>query len=396
MNLHRRHLLTAALAAPASLTLAPALAQAQPNDARFVFVVLRGAMDGLGAVPAIGDPEFAAARGALAHYTTAPRALAGTPFALHPMLETVQALYQQQQAIVMHAVGLAYQDRSHFDAQQVLESGASKPYELSTGWIGRALAAQTQAAPKALALMTAVPLVLRGSDNVDTWAPSALPEPMPDLVARLDRLYAATDPTLAQALQRAKTLRDDPAMAASMAGGSAPGRGNATALAKKAGEMLSATNGSRIAVLELAGWDTHANQGASTGQLANQLRNLDGALAALKESLGASWNRTVVLVATEFGREVAINGTGGTDHGTGGAALLLGGAVKGGKVITDWPGLAKAQRHEGRDLKVTTDLRAVVKGVLADHLRWSSAVIEKAAFPGSADIKGLKDLVRGV
>jgi uncharacterized protein (DUF1501 family) len=392
MNLHRRHLL-AALAAPASLAVAPVFAQSEANDARFVFVVLRGAMDGLGAIPAIGDPDFASARGALANYTVAPHALPGTPFALHPALETVHALYEQQRALVVHAVGLPYQDRSHFDAQQVLESGGNRPYELPTGWLGRSLAMQSSGASKALALMTAVPLVLRGGDNIDTWAPSALPEPMPDLVARLDRLYTATDPALAQALQRAKTLRDDPAMAASM--GNEPRRGNAMALAKKAGEMLNAPNGSRIAVLELGGWDTHANQGASTGQLANQLRNLDGALAALKESLGLAWSRTVVLVATEFGREVAINGTGGTDHGTGGVALLLGGAVQGGKVVADWPGLAKAQRHEGRDLKITTDLRAVVKGVLADHLRWSSALIEKAAFPGSGEVKGLRDLVRG-
>jgi uncharacterized protein (DUF1501 family) len=389
--LQRRQLLAAALAVPASLTLLPALAQSPGNDARFVLLVLRGAMDGLGAVPAIGDPDFAAARGVLGQYTTAPHALPGTPFALHPALDGVHAMYGRGEALIVHAVGLPYRDRSHFDAQNVLESGGNRPYELPTGWLGRGLAAQSARAEKALALMTAVPLVLRGSDHIDTWAPSTLPEPAPDLVARLERLYAA-DPALAQALQRAKALREDAAMAAGSAMG--PGRGNIVALAKKAGEMLSTAQGLRIAVLEVGGWDTHANQGASTGQLANQLRNLDAALVALKDSLGPAWPRTVVLVATEFGREVAVNGTQGTDHGTGGAAFLLGGAVRGGRVITDWPGLAKPQRHEGRDLKITTDLRAVMKGVLGDHLRWSGASMEKAVFPGSSDVKGLRDLTR--
>jgi uncharacterized protein (DUF1501 family) len=396
--LQRRQLLAAAFAAPVSLTLLPAVAQSQASDARFVLFVLRGAMDGLGAVPAIGDPDFAAARGALANYSTAPHALPGTPFTLHPALDGVHAMYGQGEALVVHAVGLPYRDRSHFDAQNVLESGGSRPYELPTGWLGRGLAAQsgslqkTQNTQKALALMTAVPLVLRGSDDIDTWAPSTLPEPAPDLVARLERVYAA-DPALAQALQRAKALRNDAGMAAggAMAG---PGRGNVVALAKKAGEMLSPAQGSRLAVLEMGGWDTHANQGAATGQLANQLRNLDAALVTLKESLGPAWGRTVVLVATEFGREVAINGTQGTDHGTGGAALLVGGAVKGGRVIADWPGLTKAQRYEGRDLKITTDLRAVMKGVLADHLRWSGASMERVVFPNSGDVKGLRDLVR--
>jgi uncharacterized protein (DUF1501 family) len=390
-KIQRRQLLAAALA-PAGLAILPALAQSHASDARFVFVVLRGAMDGLGAVPAIGDPDFASARGALANYASPLQALPGTPFALHPALEGVMGLYGQGEALVVHAVGLPYRDRSHFDAQNVLESGGTKPYEMPTGWLGRGLAAQTGRQHKALALMTAVPLVLRGSDDVDTWAPSVLPEPAPDLVARLERVYA-NDAALAQALQRAKALRMEGGMAAggAMAG---PGRGSLLALARKAGEMLAPAQGSRVAVLEAGGWDTHANQGAATGQLANQLRNLDTALVALKESLGPAWRRTVVLVATEFGREVAINGTGGTDHGTGGAALLLGGAVNGGRVIADWPGLAKAQRYEGRDLKITTDLRAVVKGVLADHLRWSSASIDKSVFPNSADVRALRDLVR--
>lgn len=385
---NRRHFLSASaalVALPAQLAFAQAPRASAPDDPRFVFVLLRGGMDGLGAVPAIGDPDFATARGALADFGAAPLALPGTPFALHPHLAATHAMYQRGELTVVHAAGLAYRERSHFDAQQVLESGGTRPYELATGWLGRALAAQGQAARfSGLALTTAVPLVLRGSERVDTWAPSALPEPTPDLVARLEMLYAG-DAGLRDALARAKGLREQPGMTAGV--GNPQGRNAVLALARKAGEMLAASPGPRVAVLELGGWDTHANQANPNGALANNLRTLDAGLDALRESLGAAWGRSVVLVATEFGREVAINGTMGTDHGSGGAAFVLGGAVAGGRVIADWPGLAKANRFEGRDLRVTTDLRALMKGLLADHLKIANAALERAVLPGSGEIK---------
>jgi uncharacterized protein (DUF1501 family) len=381
----RRHFLAASalLAAPLQLTLAQTARNAAPDDARFVFVLLRGGMDGLAAVPAVGDADFASARGALSQYGTAPLALPNTPFALHPNLASLHAMYEKRELAVIHATGLAYRERSHFDAQQVLESGGTKPYELATGWLGRALSAQRERS--GLALTTAVPLVLRGSDRIDTWAPSALPEPAADLVTRLEFLYAG-DSALREALARAKGLRDSGNMGND---GPAQGRQVALTLARKAGEMLSSAPGPRIAVLEMGGWDTHANQMNPNGALANNLRTLDAALSALRESLGAAWKHSVVLVATEFGREVAVNGTMGSDHGTGGAAFVLGGAVAGGRVITDWPGLSKAQRYEGRDLRVTTDLRAVMKGVLADHLKLTSAAIENTVLPGSAAVRKL-------
>ncbi len=387
---NRRHFLSAAAALsamPAQLVLAQPSRASAPDDPRFVFVLLRGGMDGLGAVPAVGDANFASARGALADFGAAPLALPGTPFALHPNLASLHAMYQRGELAVVHAAGLAYRERSHFDAQQVLESGATRPYELSTGWLGRALAAQGQAARfSGLALTTAVPLVLRGSERVDTWAPSALPEPTPDLVARLEMLYAG-DTGLREALARAKGLREQPGMTAGI--GNPQGRNAVLALARKAGEMLATSPGPRIAVLELGGWDTHANQANPNGALANNLRTLDAGLAALRESLGTTWGRSVVLVATEFGREVAINGTMGTDHGTGGAAFVLGGAVAGGRVIADWPGLGKAQRFESRDLRVTTDLRALMKGVLADHLKIATSAIERTVLPGSGEVKSI-------
>ena len=393
-NPRRRQMMGAALGAGALGVMSTLSFAAGGNGSakRFVFVVLRGGMDGLSAVPAIGDPEFAAARGPLAQFGSAPLALDAT-FALHPNLAQLHSLYTSGELAVVHAAGLPYRERSHFDAQQVLESGGMRPYELTTGWLGRALA---PSAAKSLALNTTVPLVLRGPGAVDTWAPSALPDPSADLVARLERMYG-NDAALATALQRAKTLHFDGAMPVDMNtmdgnGMASTARvGNFTVLAQHASEFLSQPNGPQAAVLELGGFDSHANQGNPNGALSNTLRQLDAGLAGLREGLLASgtWGRTVVVVATEFGREVAVNGTLGTDHGTGGAAFVLGGAVKGERVIADWPGLAKRERFEGRDLRITTDLRAVLRGVLADHLQVATRSLNADVFPGSENIKGL-------
>ena len=393
-NPRRRQMMGAALGAGALGVMSTLSFAAGGNGSakRFVFVVLRGGMDGLSAVPAIGDPEFAAARGPLAQFGSAPLALDAT-FALHPNLAQLHSMYTSGELAVVHAAGLPYRERSHFDAQQVLESGGMRPYELTTGWLGRALA---PSAAKSLALNTTVPLVLRGPGAVDTWAPSALPDPSADLVARLERMYG-NDAALATSLQRAKSLHFDGAMPVDMntmdgKGMASTARvGNFTVLAQHASEFLSQPNGPQAAVLELGGFDSHANQGNPNGALSNTLRQLDAGLAGLREGLLASgtWGRTVVVVATEFGREVAVNGTLGTDHGTGGAAFVLGGAVKGERVIADWPGLAKRERFEGRDLRITTDLRAVLRGVLADHLQVATRSLNADVFPGSENIKGL-------
>ena len=391
----RRHLLRATLAgaalAPwATLSIA---ATAAPGANRFVFLILRGGMDGLTAVPAIGDPAFVEARGVLGQFASEPLRLDAT-FALNPLLPQLHAMYGRGELAVLHAVGLPYRERSHFDAQQVLESGGTRPYELATGWLGRALAASAgqPVAMKAVALETAVPLVLRGPTEVDTWAPSTMPEPGADLVGRLEAMYR-NDPALAQALARARGLRDEPGMAANPQGMGGGGRGAAVALARKAAEFLQ--RGSQVAVMEMGGWDSHTNQTLPNGATSNNLRTLDATLDALREGLlpGGTWGRTVVVVATEFGREVAVNGNQGTDHGTGGASFVLGGAVNGGRIITDWPGLAKKERFEGRDLKITTDLRAALRTVLGDHLKVSRAALDGSVLPGSAAVASL-DLLR--
>ena len=414
------------LAGPlAGLSLAGA---ATPGGPRLVLVLLRGGLDGLSLAPALGDPAFADARGALGRFASPALPLDGL-LALHPALPGLHRLYGQQELLVLHATGLPYRDRSHFDAQQVLESGGQRPFALDTGWLGRALA---ERGGKGLALQTAVPLVLRGHADIDTWAPSSRAEPAPDLLARLERLYAG-DPPLAQALARARDLRQDGAVGGSpgnsMVGGmtapgaaapsalaapapmaaaapgmaagaeanaasQAPGRPLVLALARQAARFLAQPDGPQAAVLSLGGWDTHANQAGDTGPLVNNLGTLEAALLALREGLagpggGDTWRRTVVLVVTEFGRTVAINGTQGTDHGSGGAALVLGGAVRGGRVLADWPGLAPAQRHEGRDLRVTTDLRALFKTVLVEHLGLAAARVSQQVLPGTGSLAAL-------
>lgn len=387
MTLNRRHLLQAAAVMPVMPFARLAVAAPSASSRRFVFVILRGGLDGQTAAPAVGDPAFAEARGPLGQFAGDPLKLDNT-FALNPLLPQLHAMYGRGELALLQAVGLPYRERSHFDAQQVLESGGTKPHELNTGWLGRALPGANL---RAVALETAVPLVLRGPVEVDTWAPSALPEPSPDLVTRLEAMYA-NDTTLAQALARARGLRDEPGMAANMerTGG---GRGAVIALARKAAEFLQ--RGSQIAVLEMGGWDSHTGQASPNGATSNNLRTLDAALAALREGLqpNDAWKQTVVLVATEFGRQVTVNGTGGTDHGSGGTAFLLGGAVRGGRVVADWPGLAPKERYEGRDLRITTELRAVMRGVLADHLQVARAALDRDVFPGTAGLKS-PDLLR--
>lgn len=353
------------------------------SDRRLVVVILRGGMDGLSAVPVPGDPDFAEARGALGRFASPVLPLDG-PYALHPQLRRMHAMFGRGELLVLHATGLPYRERSHFDAQQLLESGGQRPYERGDGWLGRTLALT---GGSAVGMTTAVPLVLRGTASVDTWAPSFLPDPAPDLLARLDRLYAA-DSALGTALARARSLHADPGTG-DMA---APGSGSAEALAGKAAEFMSRPGGPGTAVLELGGWDTHAYQHLPNGALASSLGRLDATLGALQAGLGERWGGTAVLVVTEFGRQVAINGTYGTDHGSGGVAFLAGGAVRGGRVLGDWPGLAPKDRFEGRDLRITTDLRALLHGLMHEHLQVSRATLDASVLPGVGT--PLRDLVR--
>jgi uncharacterized protein (DUF1501 family) len=200
------------------------------------------------------------------------------------------------------------------------------------------------------------------------------------------------DPVLGPALEeglRAQAMSDD------VLGGGKAGHGAAqlAALGEPAGLLLAAPAGARVAVIEAGGWDTHAQQGKLTGRLATALEHLDGAIEGLQRGLGEAWGKTAVLAVTEFGRTAAPNGTGGTDHGTATCAFLFGGAVRGGRVLADWPGLAQRHLYEGRDLKPTLDLRRIVKGVLRDHLRIESAVLDRTVFPDSREAAPTENLI---
>jgi uncharacterized protein (DUF1501 family) len=385
----------AALVAGAATLAIPALAFGAATDKRLVVIVLRGGMDGLAAVAPVGDPAYVGARRELALRETL--ALDGT-FALHPRFANVHAMYRAGEATIVHATSTPYRERSHFDAQNMLETGALRPYARDTGWLNVALGglnADAKAGRRELGLAIAqqAPLVLRGDASVATWSPSPLPDANADTVSRLMALYGRRDPALAGALQSAVAAN---AIAMDASGAGMAGRGGYRALeplAKAAAGFLKRPDGPVAAVLEMSGWDTHANQGGEAGQLANSFTLLDTGLATLKTEMGPAWRNTIVIVMTEFGRTVSPNGNRGSDHGTASAAFLCGGGVAGGKVIADWPGLAGAQLYEGRDLKPTTDLRSVLKGALGDHLSVSGATLANA-FPGSSVAPPLRSLVR--
>jgi uncharacterized protein (DUF1501 family) len=244
-----------------------------------------------------------------------------------------------------------------------------------------------------LAIGPTTPLLLRGAAPTLAWAPAALPQAADDTAARLVDLYRHRDPALAVALSQGLLL-DKAAQGDDMK--PKPGAGGAGAMklvARGAAKLMSADDGPRIAALAFEGWDTHANEGGPVGRLATLLSGLDGALAEFETGLGARWRDTVIVVATEFGRTARINGTDGTDHGTATVALLAGGAIKGGRVIADWPGLKQASLYEGRDLAPTTDLRAVIKGVLHDHLGVSERVLAETVFPDSVGVKAMQGLL---
>ncbi len=440
--LSRRRLLQGSAASLALWSFIPKWAIAGTRDPRLLFVVLRGGLDGISMLAPVGDPEYHKLRGNLA--IPASGNGAGLPldgmFALNSNMPFLHGLMQKKQALGVHAVATPYRGRSHFDGQDVLESGYPGTGRIEDGWLNRALAglpAAGNAAPKkGLAMGAVVPLVMRGQAPVLSWIPKTYNLPLREsTIARLNDLYGVTDAKLAKAFaegleidrislsayamtpganapaqpavaQPAVNPAMTPEMAPATPANPAPQQAAPKAAAppqrqfrdfvdaaEAAAKFLAATDGPRIGALSYGGWDTHANEGVVQGQLGNRLAGLDAAIRALHDGLGAAWQETIVVIATEFGRTARVNGTEGTDHGTGMAALLVGGAVKGGRVIADWPGLGEQALYENRDLKPTMDLRVVLKGVLRDHLGIPDGALGKTVFPDSAGAKALDGLV---
>jgi uncharacterized protein (DUF1501 family) len=367
---------------------------ADGRDPRLVVVILRGALDGLATVAPVGDPDYAGLHGSIALTANGPHAavMLDSFFALHPSMPEFARMYREKHAAVIHAVSTPYRDRSHFDGQDVLESGYAGPGRVQSGWLNRALEnlPKGERVMSALAVGPTPPLVLRGAAPTVGWAPVVLPQADDDTSARLVDLYRHRDPALANALSQGLQLEK---VAQSDGMRPQPGINAMQQVARGAAKLMAADDGPRIAALAFDGWDTHANEGGPIGRLAQLLSGLDGALLEFENGLGARWRDTVVVVATEFGRTARINGTEGTDHGTGTIALLAGGAVKGGRVIADWPTLKPASLYQGRDLAPTADMRAVVKGVLADHLGVSERVLASTVFPDSAAARPMKGLI---
>ncbi len=419
----RRELLKGMAAAAVSLTLWPRLACAAENASAplLLVVMLRGGLDGLHAVPPMGDGAWGALRGSTPFVpgdANAKPIAIDRDFALHPALRFAAQLYTQKAFLPVVAVAPPYQGRSHFEAQDCVENGSARPNGAQDGWMNRCVANLRGA--EGLALAAAMPLILRGAAKVATWSPPLPPTVDPVLLQQLDTLYAE-DTALAEAYARAVAEAHSAAMEAvdagmvavagktGAAGGGRGGRaggagreanpGNArngyagglAAMMAAAGKFMARRDGPPIAFVEDTGWDTHA---AEVGTLQRKLAQLDDGLQRCHAALGSAWDRAAVVIVTEFGRTAKINGTGGTDHGTGGMAFLAGGAIAGGRIGGRWPGLSKQDLNEGRDLHATTDLRALFKGVLAEHLRMPRSVLDARVFPDSAAVQPLGGLLR--
>ncbi|MBV8338161.1 MAG: DUF1501 domain-containing protein [Alphaproteobacteria bacterium] len=382
----------------------PGRARAEGCDPRFLAIVLRGALDGPAVVAPVCDPDWIKLRGdkALRLDGETPGLPLDGFFALNPAMPNLHRLYQAAQAAIVHAVASPYRERSHFDGQDVLESGQSKPGAVDTGWLNRAAASLepgglAAAQRQAFAVGPIPPLVVRGPAPVLAWTPPRLPPVNDDTTMRLVELYNHTDPSLARALEdhvglaavaRADGMSTEPEddKPAVQVGGIEQARKYFAEVAGAAAKFLASPEGPRVGALAFDGWDTHVNEGIVKGRLANLLGALDGAIAAIETNMGDAWRETVVVLITEFGRTARINGNDGTDHGTATVALLAGGALKGGRVLADWPGLKDADLYENRDLKPTTDLRALLKGLLKDHLRVDERTLATEVFPNSESV----------
>jgi len=372
-----------------------AFARMSGQDPRLIIVILRGALDGLATVAPLGDPDYARLHGSIALSSSGDNAALPLDsfFSLHPAMPNFARFYRGKNALVVHAVATGYRERSHFDGQDVLESGYSGPGRVQNGWLNRALEElpRGERVTGALAVGPTAPLILRGAAPTVGWAPVNVPQAAEDTANRLLDLYGRRDPALAKALTQGLQLDRTAARSDGMQPG--PGTGYMRIAARGVARLMAADDGPRISALAFDGWDTHANEGGAVGRLAQLLGGLDGAFAEFEQGLGERWSNTVVAVITEFGRTARINGTEGTDHGTGTVALLVGGGIAGGRIIADWPGLKDANLHDGRDLKPTTDLRAVLKGVMKDHLGMSDRVLGGSVFPDTAAIKPMTGLV---
>ncbi len=335
-------------------SLAGAVTASNKTPPKLIWIVLRGALDSLEVVIPTFDSGLLPLRPTIGLAKNQLQQPMHKGFALHPSLKHLYSWYQNKQLLPIVAVGSGFNKRSHFDGQDYLESGLNIIAH-ENGWLSRAITLKQRSA---IAIAQSTPISLRGSDSVNTWYPSKLKHSSDDLYQSLQKMYQS-DPRLLKKLNDGLALRN-------LTGGQklTKSNGKFKTLATGCGQLMSTPDGPDCAMLELGGWDTHNNQ---NNRLKRQLTTLDDGLAALKLSLGDYWSNTAVVIATEFGRTAKENGTKGTDHGTGSALLLAGGAVAGGRVLGQWPGLAQHQLFEQRDLQATSNTFSWLATLLNQH-----------------------------
>lgn len=381
--------------AAASPFLTPVSFAAAPWDTRLVVIILRGAMDGLDVVRPYGSPEYAAWRGALGGGPESGALDLDGFYALHPALERLIPMWRRGELGFVHAVSTPYRDRrSHFDGQDLLEAGTVSIGATRDGWLNRMLGLMPGVEGRtAFAIGHGDMKILNGPVPVSDWSPDSDLTLSPQ-ATRLAELIMQDDPAFHAVFSEALELSadGDSQMAGAAQQGDmgdmggmggmtmpAPARGEAHVnVAKFAAEQL--RGDSRIAAFSLNGWDTHVRQEQALGRA---LRRLSQTILGLERSLGTSiWGKTAVVAMTEFGRTARVNGTAGTDHGTGGAMLLAGGAVRGGRVYGNWPGLAEADLYDRRDLMPTADVRAHAAWMMRGLVGLDVSALENTVFPG--------------
>ena len=333
-----------------------------------VIIMLRGGMDGLCALPVKGEMEFEKLRSKINLDQTINLT---SDFDLHPALNCFHELWEDNKAAAVHATSIPYTGRSHFDGQNLMESGGKTPYAVKTGWLGRGMNV-AKLKGEGLALSLPMPLLLRGIPMNDNYYPTKGKLPDQETLRLLEEIYS--DKAEKELKMILKTIRKRPVQSWTSR--------NSHDLASNAAIQMNKKNGPKVAVFEVNGFDTHAAQGSTDGAHADCLKEIDSILKSLKDTLGKNLENTLILTLTEFGRSVKQNNSNGTEHGYGTSILMAGGLLKKSQIYTDWPGLKKKERFEGRDLNSTIDARSIYASAMSSVFDVSFKEIQKKVFWG--------------
>ena len=353
----------------------PSLANTGPKK-NLVIIMLRGGMDGLCALPVKGDKKFEKLRSKIKLDKTLSLT---SDFDLHPALKTFKSLWDKNLASAVHATSIPYTGRSHFDGQNLMQSGGKVPYAIKTGWLGRGMKTAGLTG-NGLALSLPMPLLIRGVPMNDNYYPAGKRMPGQDILQIINNEFDTySEKSLSETLKVVRKRKE---------GGY--GHTENSALSLNAGKQLSKIDGPKVAVFEVGGFDTHAAQGSTNGAHADCLKEYDRILKGLEASMGNELKNTLVLTLTEFGRTIKQNSSNGTEHGYGTAVLMSGGLIKKSEIHADWPGLKKKELFEGRDLKSTIDARSIYASAMATVFEVDFKKIQKEVFWGD-DLQNLSD-----